>query len=192
MKKCTISFLIILILGILIIVSGKILSVYDWYLRDNIILISEVLIFIGVFGLGILSLMTIKSKGAKTFFIVTWCIIGLIAGLIITFITAIALDLTEVAKIDGTDYLGVHYVSFRNRLDIDYYKEYNIFAYHKSNRYIEEFYDNVGDEYPAFRTYYENGPLERKVIYFDENGKQTNVKYFDKEGKEYQLEVENQ
>lgn len=181
-KKITILSILLIIIGIVIIITNMILQIFNWYIRSWIIILAPIIITCGIALIGILSLKDQKSKILKSSFIVLWIL--LILG--ISFIEYIFLSWfiksDIVREIDGVKYVGVEYYSNRLRKTVNYYEEYNIFVYHKTEEYIEEFYDYDDYNQPEYREYYKIPITDSIIYYYDKKGNITEIKTYDEKG----------
>ena len=89
---------------------------------------------------------------------------------------------TCIKEIDGKNYIGIE--KYSNRMDkaVRYYEEYNFFAYHKTDEYIEEFFDHTDYNNPEYRCYNKLPKTDTIVYYFDNTGNITNIKKMDETG----------
>lgn len=156
MKKETsvVSLIISILIGIAIIILNIILKNFDWHLRSWMITLAPALITLGIATLGYISLNTIRKDLPRVFFMIVWTIICLIIISIEFFLWAWIVKSDAVKEIDGTKYVGVEYYSNRMRKTVIYYKEFNIFAYHETKEYIEEFYEHDNYDQPEYRRYH--------------------------------------
>ena len=182
-KKTVILFvcisILLIILGIaIIIVSGNLKS-SDWYLRSWVIELAPYSISVGVMTLGILALIAIKNKTVKIVLLVLWILFCLGIIFIEFMLSAWFVKSDYVREIDGKEYLGIDYYSNRLRKTVTYYEEYNAFAYHKTNEYIEEFYNYDDYEHPEYRKYYKVPNTESITYYYDKEGNVTEIKTYD-------------
>lgn len=173
-----ISVLLIL-MGIAILITNKNLKNSNWYLRSWIIELAPYTISLGIMTLGILALKVIKLKELRIALITLWVIINLGIMFAEFIILAWVIKLDVVKEIDGKKYLGVEYYTNRLRKTITYYEEYNAFAYHKTDEYIEEFYNYNDYEHPEYRHYYKIPRTGSTIYYYDEEGNVTDIKTYD-------------
>lgn len=173
-----ISVLLIL-MGIAILITNKNLKNSNWYLRSWIIELAPYTISLGIMTLGILALKVIKLKELRIALITLWVIINLGIMLAEFIILAWVIKLDVVKEIDGKKYLGVEYYTNRLRKTIIYYEEYNAFAYHKTDEYIEEFYNYNDYEHPEYRHYYKTPRTDSTIYYYDKEGNVTDIKTYD-------------
>lgn len=183
MKKKIISCIILILIGIMIIITNKIIGNFDWHLRSCFIWLASFMIPMGIILLGIFSLNSIKNKSIRIFLIIFWILISAVAIFIEFILLAWIIKDTPIKEIDGVKYCSVEYYSNRLRKDVYYYKGYNIFAYHETKEYIEEFYEHDDYEHPLYREYHKEN-LKNNVIYvYDKKGNITNIKKYDEDGK---------
>lgn len=158
-----------ILIGIVIIILNIILKNFDWHLRSWMITLAPALITLGIATLGYISLNTIRKDLPRVFFMIVWTIICLIIISIEFFLWAWIVKSDTVKEIDGTKYVGVEYYSNRMRKTVIYYKEFNIFAYHETKEYIEEFYEHDNYDQPEYRRYHKENSDEDVVIYYIDN-----------------------
>lgn len=183
MKKKIISSIGLVLLGILIISINRIIGKFDWHLRCEIIWIASFIIPLGIFLLGIFILKTIKKEEVRIFLNIFWSLIIFAVVFVELMLLCWFIKTTNIKEIDGVEYCGVEYVTNRLRKSVYYYKEYNIFAYHETKEYIEEFYDYDDYKHPLYRTYY-TGNFQERVIYdYDKEGNITQITTYDENGK---------
>ena len=182
MNKRIFSSIIIILVGILIIITGKIIDNFNWYLRSDFLWLSSSLITFGIFLLGLSLLKKIKNKGLKIFLSIFWTLIIIVVAFVEFMLLCWFIKPTIIKEIDGVKYCGVECVTIRLRKDVYYYKEYNIFAYHKTKEYIEEFYDYNDYEHPGFREYHKVPQTNSIIYYYDNNGNITEIKTYDEDG----------
>lgn len=136
MKK-KVSFSIVLIIaGILIVVINKIIGNFDWHLRSDFIWLASFMITFGVFWLGIPFIKRCKKRRSKNIFIIFWTLFSIIVAFVEFMVLCWIIKTTVIKEIDGIKYCGVEYETNRLRKNVYYYKEYNIFAYHKQKEII--------------------------------------------------------
>lgn len=182
-KKTVILFvciaILLIILGVaIIIVSGNLKS-SDWHLRSWVIELAPYSISVGVMTLGILALIAIKNKTVKIVLSVLWILFCLGIIFIEFMLSAWFVKSDYVRKIDGKEYLGIDYYSNRLRKTVTYYEEYNAFAYHKTDEYIEEFYNYDDYEHPEYREYHKVPNTDSITYYYDKEGNVTEIKTYD-------------
>ena len=189
MKKKTIyniilisSSIIFLLLGILILITNNIINNFDWYLKSNFMWIASFMITFGIFLLGIFLLIKIKNIGLKIFLSIFWVLIIIVVVFIQLALLCWIIKTTFIREIDGVKYCGVEYVTNRLRKNVYYYKEYNIFAYHKTKEYIEEFYDYDDYVHPEFREYHKENLTDSIIYYYDKFGNIINIKTYNSNG----------
>lgn len=178
MKKKIISSIALILVGILILIINKYISNFDWHLKSDFIWMASFMIPLGVFLLGIFSLKTIKNNGFRIFLNTVWSLI-IIAIVFVEFILLCwFIKGTIIKEIDGVKYCGVEYQTNRLRKNVYYYREYNIFAYHETKEYIEEFYDYDDYEHPEYRKYNRIPQSDSITYYYDKNGNVTDIKTY--------------
>lgn len=166
-------------MGIAILITNKNLKNSNWYLRSWIIELAPYMISLGIMILGGLALKAIKLKELRIALITLWVIINLGIMFAEFIILAWVIKLDVVKEIDGKKYLGVEYYTNRLRKTITYYEEYNAFAYHKTDEYIEEFYNYNDYEHPEYRHYYKIPRTDSIIYYYDKEGNVTDIKTYD-------------
>ncbi len=95
---------------------------------------------------------------------------------------------TNIKMIDGKNYIGIASYSNRLRKTINYYEDFNFFAYKPSKEYIEEFYDYKDYEHPEFREYHKVPMTNSIIYYFDKNGNITKKMTYNENGSIVKLE----
>ncbi len=183
MKKQIWFSIALICIGIFVIITNKIIGNFDWHLKSDFIWIASFMIPLGVFLLGVFSLITIKNKGFRIFLIVFWTLIIIVVTFIEFMLLCWSIKTTVIKKIDGDKYCGVEYLSNRLRKEVYYYKEYNIFAYHETEEYIKEFYDYNNYEQPLYREYYKKSLQDRVIYDYDKDGNITKITTYDENGK---------
>lgn len=177
-KKGIILSIILIVIGIAIIVLNMILKNYDWYLRDWVILLASFIIPIGIMTLVICLIKKLKTKILKIFFITIWILLCLIVMFVEFVFLSSFIKFNIIKEIDGVEYLGVEYYSNRLSKTVIYYEKYNIFAYHKTEEYIEEFYNYDDYEHPEYRKYYKIPITDSIIYYYDKDGNITDIKRY--------------
>lgn len=180
-KKITFSLILILV-GSFMLIIDKIIDEFDWHLKSDFIFIASFMITLGIFLLGVFLLKNIKNKGFKIFLNIFWTLIIIVAVFIEFMLLSWIIKTTIIKEIDGVKYCGVEYLSNRLRKDVYYYKDYNIFAYHKTEEYIEEFYDYDDYEQPEWREYHKVPLTDSIIYYYDEDGNITDIKTYNENG----------
>lgn len=183
MKKKIISSIALILVGILIIIINKIIGNFDWHLKSDFIWMASFMITLGIFLLGVFSLKEIKNKGFKIFLTVFWTLIIIVVAFVEFMLLSWFIKTTIIKEIDGVRYCGVEYLTNRLRKNIYYYKDHNIFAYHETKEYIEEFYDYNDYEHPLYREYYAENLQDRAIYEYDKEGNITKIKTYDENGK---------
>ena len=181
MKKSIFSIIMILV-GILIIITCKIIDDFNWYLRSDFLWLASFLITFGIFLLGLSLLKKIKNKVLKIFLNIFWTLILIVVTFVEFMLLCWFIKPTIIKKIDGVKYCGVEYITNRLRKNVYYYKEYNIFAYHETKEYIQEFYDYKDYEHPEFRKYNKEIQTNSIIYYYDDNGNITEIRTYDEDG----------
>lgn len=158
-----------IIFPISMIVINKILGIFDWHLRWHIWFFTFFIIHAGGYCFSILAISSMKSKVGKFFVITIWTLICCVIGFINLIIFSLVVRIDSVKEMDGVKYIGVD--SYANLDDqvVNYYENYNWFAYKKDNIIIDEFFEK-GEDIPEDRTYY-NQDGSYHTIYFDRKGK---------------------
>ncbi len=188
MKKKIISIIILILVGILIIITNKIIGNFDWHLRSGFIWLASFMISLGIYLLGVFSLKAIKNKGFKIFLTIFWTLIIIVVVFIEFMLLVWIIKESSIKEIDGVKYCGVEYYSNRLRKEVYYYKEYNIFAYHKTKEYIKEFYEHDDYEHPLYREYHTENLIDSIIYEYDKNGNIINIKKYDENGKVIELQ----
>ncbi len=181
-KKGIILSIFLVLIGIAIIIINMILKSFNWYLRGWIMMLAPYLISFGIAILGIFALKTIKQKWLKILFITLWILFCILVMFMEFLLLSWFIKSDIVKEIDNTKYVGVQYYSNRLRKTVIYYKEYNIFAYHKTEEYIEEFYDYDDYEQAEWREYHKIPRTDSIIYYYDEDGNITNIKTYNENG----------
>lgn len=92
---------------------------------------------------------------------------------------------TKIKEIDGRNYIGI-VEEAKNRWHpakiVTYYEEYNTFAYHKTEEYIQEYYSNDAPSIPKYREYYKIPKTDSTIHYYDEYGNVTDIKTYNEDG----------
>lgn len=180
-KKEFFLLLFVIVYVALIYFINMTLNNNNWYLRGWVFSLSFIIILLSVFVFLILRMIHIKSTVKKSILIII-----IIAFAFFSFVTGILctriIKNDDIKEIDNNKYLGIESLSNRNRKTIIYYQEYNIFAYHKTEEYIEEFYDTGNNEIPEFREYHKNPLQNSKIYYYDEDGNVKEIKTYDNNG----------
>ncbi|MDO5555241.1 MAG: hypothetical protein Q4G09_00875 [Clostridia bacterium] len=182
MKKKIIFSILLILVGIIILIINKVISNYDWHLRSDFIWLASFMIPVGIFLLGMFLLKTIKNNQLKCILTILWTVIISAVTLVELFLLCWIIKTTIIKEIDGVKYCGVEHVSNRLRKEINYYKDYNIFAYHETKEYIEEFYDYDNYKIPEFRKYHKIPRTDSIIYYYDENGNITDKKTYSENG----------
>ena len=97
-------------------------------------------------------------------------------------ICGLMIKLDNIKEIDEKKYIGIEYLSNRGRKTIYYYDTYNIFAYHKTEEYIEEFYDYDNYECSKYRKYNKIPQTDSIIYYYDEDGNVIDIKTYNENG----------
>lgn len=182
MMKKIISSIALILVGIIIIITNKIISNFNWYLRSDFLWIASFMITLGIFLLGIFSINEIKNKVLKISLNIFWTLIVIVVVFIEFMLLCWFIKTTIIKEIDGVKYCGVEYTTNRLRKNVYYYKDYNIFAYHKTKEYIEEFYDYDDYKQPEYREYHNIPQTNSRIYYYDEDGNITDIKTYDEKG----------
>lgn len=183
MKKKIIFSIILILLGSFVLIVNKIIGNFDWHLKSDFIWIASFMIPLGIFLLGIFSIKTIKNKGFKVFLTIIWTLIIIVVVFVEFMLLCWVIKTTIIKEIDGVKYCGVEYLTNRLRKNIYYYKDYNIFAYHKTKEYIEEFYDYNDYKHPLYREYHTEELQDRVIYEYDKKGNITKIITYDENGK---------
>lgn len=176
MKKKIICSISLILIGILIISINKIIGNFDWHLRSEYIWIALLIISLGTFLLGLFLLQLIRKNVIKNFLIILWTLIVIVVVFVEFLLLSWIIKTTIIKEIDGEKYCGVEYITNRLRKNVYYYKDYNIFAYHETEEYIEEFYDYDDYEHPEYRKYYKIPKNDSIIYYYDEDGNIIDIK----------------
>ena len=182
MKKKIISSIALILIGILIISINSFIGNYNWHLKSIYIFIASFMIPLGIFMLGIFILKIIKNNGIRMFLNILWSLIIFIVVFVEFMLLCWIIKADNIKEIDGVNYCGVEHLSNRLRKTVYYYKEYNIFAYHETQEYIEEFYDYDDYIHPLYRIYYTGNYRERVAYDYDKDGKITQITTYDENG----------
>lgn len=153
----------------------------NWYLRSWVYKYSILIIHIVIFMFLILRFKHNNSKKKKI--IITIMFILFIGISFFNYIlSSWIIKVDKIKEIDDIKYVGVEYVTNRLRKSIYYYKDYNLFAYHKTKEYIEEFYDYNNYEQPETRTYHKIPITETIIYYYNKQGNIVNKKRYNEQG----------
>lgn len=171
MKKKIFFCIILILIGIMTIITNIYIGKYDWHLRSCFIWLASFMIPLGILLLGTFSLNGIKKESMRIPLKIIWIIINAVVAFIELILLVWIIKETPIKEIDGVKYCSVEYYTNRLRKEVYYYKEYNVFAYHKTKEYITEFYEHNDYEHPLYREYHKEN-LKDEVLYdYDENGK---------------------
>lgn len=192
MKKGIISAILMILVGIAIVFLSIALKKYDWYLRSWILYLTIWLITFGVIIFVISILKFIKINPIKNILIAIWILISLFICFVEFIFLAWFIKSDSVKEIDNNKYVGIEYFSNRLRKEVNYYEEYNIFAYHKTYEYIEEFYDYDDYVHPEYRKYYKIPQTDSIIYYYDENGEITKTRKYDENGAIVDINTNNE
>jgi hypothetical protein len=187
-KKKIIFSVALILIGILIICINKIIGNFDWHLRCEFIWIASFMIPLGIFLLGIFILKIIKNKGAKIFLNIFWSLIILAVVFVEFMLLCWFIKTTNIKEIDGVKYCGVEYLTNRLRKNVYYYKEYNIFAYHETKEYIEEFYEHNDYIHPLYREYHTEDLKDSVIYYYDKSRNITKIIRYDENGNKIEVQ----
>lgn len=188
MKKKIIFCMILILLGSSLLITNVLIGRLNWHLRADFIWLASYMLPLGVILLVTFLLHLVKNNGIRVFLIVVWILISLVFLAIETMLLGWIVKDTPIKEIDGVKYCSVEYYSNRLRKDVYYYKEYNIFAYHETKEYIEEFYEHDDYMHPIYRIYKKEN-VEDNIMYdYDKEGNITKVTTYDKEGNKKELE----
>ena len=160
MKKSIFSIIMILV-GILIIVTGKIIDDFNWYLRSDFLWLASFLITLGIFLLGLFLLRKIKNKVLKIFLSIFWTLMLIVVAFVEFMLLCWFIKPTIIKEIDGVEYCGVEYITNRLRKNVYYYKEYN-------NSYITFVFYSTSSPQAVFALLYNENIIIPKV--FQEGG----------------------
>lgn len=175
-KKSIILSISLIMVGIVIIITNVILKNFNWHFRSWILTLSFIIIHIGIICFISLKIRKIKSRNKRYILLVIWIFISIFIILINFTLFGLIIKIDNVKEIDGKKYIGIEYLSNRARKTIYYYDTYNIFAYHKTEEYIEEFYDYDNYECPKYRKYNKIPQTDSIIYYYDEDGNITDIK----------------
>ena len=96
---------------------------------------------------------------------------------------------THIKEINGKKYLCIESYSNRLRKTNTYYEKYNIFAYKKTEEYIEDFYDNNGKL--EYREYHRIPQTNSVIYYYDNTGNIAEIKTYAENGSIIDIQENN-
>lgn len=146
-------------------IINKVLGIFDWHLRYWIWTLVFFVIHAGGYSFSIFAICTMRSKIGNFIVITIWSLVCLVICFINLFIFSWCVRFNGIKEIDGISYIGVHRNIDWDYYEVNYYDNYNWFAYKDENIIIQEGFEEKKD-FPEYRKYYKND----MTIYFDEKG----------------------